>query len=116
MKKYLLIVLLRAIPSILFGQVTNNCDSLSNTYKIAERIALNRLGICTIYFTDGTLIKNCAIKAIKPFWIVYQKNRVLHDAMIEKIDCIIPLNENFVLWFTEKKEPIISKECHITDK
>jgi len=113
MNKYLLIVLLSASGYVI-GQ--NYTDSLCRKSKSAEGISFNKLGVATIYLKDGTLTKNCAIKEIKPLWVVYQKNRTLHDILIEKIDCIVPLDENFVLWFNEKKVAVISKECRVDDK
>ena len=74
-------------------------------------IALNRLGVCTIKLKDGTRFINCAIKEIKPLWVVYQKNRALHDLTIERIKCIVPENENFVIWFDAENKALAGSDC-----
>lgn len=93
------------------AQVNSGSDSLGNSNGCSGRIAYNRLGVCTIKMKDGTRLINCAVKEIKPLYVVFVKNRVMHDVMKEKVKCIVPENETFVIWFDEKNFPIAASDC-----
>lgn len=93
------------------AQINSNNDSLGNSISSSGGIAYNRMGVCTIKMKDGTRLINCAIKEIKPLYVVFVKNRVMHDIMKEKVKCIVPENENFVIWFDEKNNAIAASGC-----
>lgn len=86
-------------------------DSLGNSISSSGGIPLNRLGVCTIKLKDGTRLINCAIKEVKSLWVVYVKNRTVHDITIERIKCIVPENETFVIWFDDKNKAVAATDC-----
>lgn len=110
MKKYLLMAGASLSFIVALGQTTVSSDS-PDKQMLAGGVALNKLGMCTIYLKDGTIYKNCTIRNIHPLYVEYIKNKTLHDFQIERIKCIIPTNENFVIWFDEQKKPVVAKEC-----
>ena len=112
MIKHLLVVTFFVTCIKAEAQVYNQTkDSLGNTLSNSGGIALNRLGVCTIKLKDGTRLINCAIKEIKPLWVVYIKNKVFHDLTKERIKCIVPENENFVVWFDDKNKVVAGSYC-----
>src|SRR3990172_7198428 len=50
-----------------------------------ETSLISMLKNTRIVFKDGSIRKNCKVKEINDYWIVYEKNGSLHDLMIEKI-------------------------------
>ncbi len=86
-------------------------DSLGNPQSSSGGIAYNRMGDCTIKMKDGTRLIHCAIKELKPLYVIYVKNRVMHDIMKDKVKCIVPENEIFVVWFDDKNVPIVGSQC-----
>ena len=80
MKKYIFILMILALPPVLFAQT--KLPDLSNKEN------LEALGIGKIYETDNTSIRDIKIFEIKEFWIVYIKDDSLHDILIEKINRI----------------------------
>ncbi len=111
MYRYIITACICLANSEAFAQVNLNNDSLGNSNSSSEGIAYNRLGICTIKMKDGTRLINCAVKEMKPLYVVFVKNRVMHDVMKDKIKCIVPTNENFVLWFDENNVPVVASDC-----
>lgn len=110
MYKYIFIACFCIANSEVPAQSSVN-DSLGNSISSSGGIALNRLGVCTIKLKDGTRLINCAIKEIKPLWVIYIKNRTVHDITIERIKCIVPENENFVIWFDDKNKAVAGTDC-----
>ena len=112
MLNYLIIACLCITKYVCMAQTTSaGCDSLGK--NSSGGIALNRFGVSTIKLKDGTMLKNCAIKEIKPLWVVYVKNRTIHDIMIDKINYIVT-EDNLLLWFDESGKPMTGprKEKH----
>ena len=75
-------------------------------------IGIDQLGPAKIHFKDGTMKVACTIKEIHKDWIVYEKNGVLHDQMIDQI-CRVELSERATLEiiFDEKNKPkIVGRE------
>lgn len=110
MYKYIIIACICLANSEASAQKSGS-DSLGNSISGSEGIAYNRLGVCTIKMKDGTRLINCAVKEIKPLHIVFIKNRVMHDVMKDKVKCIVPANENFVIWFDDKNNAIAGSDC-----
>ena len=110
MYKYIITACICLASSEASAQQTSS-DSLGNSMSNSGGIAYNRLGACTIKLKDGTRFINCAIKEIKPLWVVYIKNRVMHDITKERIKCIVPENENFVIWFDAKNNAVAGSDC-----
>ena len=71
-------------------------------------IGIDQLGPAKIHFKDGTMKVACTVKEIHKDWIVYEKNGVLHDQMIDKISRV-ELSERATLEiiFDEKNKPKI---------
>jgi hypothetical protein len=107
MYRYIITACICLASSEAFAQKTCS-DSLGNS---SGGIAYNRLGVCTIKMKDGTRLINCAVKEVKPLYIVFIKNRVMHDVMKDKIKCIVPENETFVIWFDDKNVPVAASDC-----
>ena len=110
MKHVIMIAGLLPLTSPIIAQLIQNKDNL---LKIdcanREKIALNKIGYTRINFKDGTVKKGCLIKEIKPNWIVYLKDRVLHDEMIDKIKWIELEDKMSAIYFDEKNNPFIKK-------
>ena len=112
MTKYLLIALFCWAGCAATSQTKNTVsDSLGYLQSSSGGIALNRLGVCTIKLKDGTKLLNCAIKEVKPLYVSYVKGRTMHDLMIDKIKCIVPENEYFVIWFDDKNKAMVGSAC-----
>lgn len=111
MYKYIIIAGICLACNEAFAQQDASSDSLGNSISSSGGIAYNRMGVCAIKLKDGTRLINCAIKEIKPLYVVYIKNRVMHDITKERVKCIIPENESFVIWFDEKNNAIAASEC-----
>ena len=93
MTKYLFLVILYLANSNITAQKNKvGNDSLGNTQSGSGGIAYNRFGDCTIKLKDGTRLIHCTLKEIKALYVVYQKNKALHDMAIERIKCIVPEN------------------------
>lgn len=110
MTKYLIVAVLYLANSDVHAQNATN-DSLGNLQCSAGGIAYNRMGDCTIKMKDGTRLVHCAIKELKPLYVIFVKNRVMHDVMKDKVKCIVPANENFVIWFDDKHLPVAGSDC-----
>lgn len=111
MYKYIIIASVCLVCNEAFAQQNASSDSLGNSISSSGGIAYNRMGVCTIKLKDGTRLINCAIKEIKPLYVVYVKNRVMHDMMKDKIKCIVPENDYFVIWFDAKNNAVAGSEC-----
>ena len=73
-----------------------------------DSLLLSRLRDTRIVFKDGSIRKNCKVKEINDYWIVYEKDGSLHDLMIEKISRIeIGDGTMQVVVFDEKSKPKI---------
>jgi len=70
-------------------------------------VLLHAIGLTRIYFKDGTIKKNCLIKEIQSQWIVYMKDKTLHDAAIDKIRKIEFPDQLRAIYFDEKNKPFI---------
>ncbi len=71
-------------------------------------IAWEQFGPVRIVLKDGSVKKDCRLREIHDYWIVYEKNGSLHDQLIEKIQRIeISAEEEPVLVFDEKNRPKI---------
>ena len=111
MKIYLLAACICLAHSETQAQQKDTLNYSLGTQRRSGGIALNQLGVCTIKLKDGTRFINCAIKEIKSLWVVYQKDKALHDLTIERIKCIVPENENFVIWFDDKNKAVTGSAC-----
>jgi hypothetical protein len=110
MIKYFIAAVLYLAISNIRAQTAAN-DSLGNLQSSSGGIAYNRMGDCTIKMKDGTRLIHCAVREIKPLYVIFVKNRVMHDVMKDKVKCIVPENETFVIWFDDKNMPVAGTEC-----
>ncbi len=90
----------------------NTVGADSTTKKnVPNTLLLSRLENTRIIFKDGNIRKNCKVKEINDYWIVYEKDGSLHDLMIEKIKRIEIGNGTMpAVFFDEKNKPEISYE------
>lgn len=66
-----------------------------------------------IVFKDGSIRKNCKVKEINDYWIVYEKDGSMHDQTIEKIRRIeIGDGTRHAVFFDEKNKPVIRIYVH----
>jgi hypothetical protein len=108
MRNFGIIAKLLLISGLCFAQTNEiNKDSIRIAYQFGGTILLSNLGSTRIFLKDNTIKKHCAIKEINEYWIVYKKDRVLHDLMIDKIKVIELEDEMRVMYFDEKNKPII---------
>lgn len=91
-----------------FEQITNSIkkQNASNFIERKDSIILSRLKNTRIVFKDGSIRKNCTVKEINNYWIVYEKDGSLHDLEIEKISRIEIGNGTMkAVFFDEKNKP-----------
>ena len=100
--------LLMAGPVI--AQIILNKDNLPKINDAqGEAVVLNKIGKTRLILKDNTIKKDCILKEIKTNWIVYMKDKVLHDMMIDRIK-YIELNDGLTaIYFDKKNNPIIKK-------
>jgi hypothetical protein len=73
-----------------------------------DSMLISRLGNTRIVFKDGSIRKNCKVKEINAYWIIYEKDGSLHDLMIEKIRRIEICDGTMqAIFFNEKNKPEI---------
>lgn len=81
------------------NKVLNNNDN---------SMLLSRLGNTRIIFKDGSIRKNCKIKEIHEYWIVYEKEGSLHDQLTENIKRIEIGDKTMqAVFFDENNKPFI---------
>lgn len=68
---------------------------------------LSALGVTKVFLKDGTIKINCVIVEMHAGWIVYKKDRTLHDLAIDKIKRIESPKEMVSVYFDEKHHPHI---------
>ena len=79
-----------------------------NNVEQKDSILLSRLVNTRIILTDGSIKKNCKVKEIHEYWLVYEKDGSLHDQLIEKIKRIeIGDGTKQAVFFDEKNQPVI---------
>lgn len=83
---------------------TNRICYENGSYKTLEGI-----GEVRIVLKDGSSKVRCMLKEIKPLSIVYLKERVLHDMMIDKIKHIRIEDTGELILFDEKNKPFIKR-------
>ena len=83
----LMICLLMFIWVPMFAQTTNNTTNQDVSKQIEKQDTglLSKLAKTRIVLKDGSIKKNCRIKEINSYWIVFEKDGSLHDQMIDKI-------------------------------
>ena len=73
-----------------------------------DSVALEDLGPGRIFLRDGSMKKACTVREIHELYIIYVKNEVLHDQMIDKILRIeLTEGKSTALIFDEKNRPRI---------
>ncbi len=82
-------------------------DTVRIEYENGGSVLLRKLGTTRIYLKDNTIRKNCTIKEIKDYWIVFLKDRSLHDVMIDKVKYIEMEDEVHAVFFDDKNKPVI---------
>jgi hypothetical protein len=81
-------------------------ENAPNNIKKKDSLLLSRLRNTRIVFKDGSIRKNCKVKEINDYWIVYEKEGSLHDLMIEKVSRIeIGDGTMQAVFFDEKNKP-----------
>ena len=108
MKQIIMIAGLLLLAGPVIAQIVYNKDNLPKLYNAkGEEIALSRIGNTRIVLKDRTIRKDCILKEIKTNWIVYMKDRVLHDMMIDAIKWIELEDGTSAIYFDVKNNPII---------
>ncbi len=104
--KFIGLLIAMLFPGALyFGQVKYaDLDSLNLSLQKNLEVNLSQFGKAKIKFKDGYIYKNCLIQTVKANYIVYLKNGVLHDQMIDKILRITFINYPLELHFDEKNK------------
>ena len=73
-----------------------------------DSLLISKLRKTRIVLKDGTIKKNCHVKEIHDYWIVYEKEESLHDLMIEEIERIEIMDGTMhAVFFDEKKKPVV---------
>jgi hypothetical protein len=82
----------------------------SNKKNALNATIVSQLEKTRIIFKDGSIRKNCKVKEIHDYWIVYEKEGSLHDLLIEKI-LRIEINDGTMraIYFDERNKPEIRK-------
>lgn len=83
-------------------------DSINSVLLNKQEVSLTKYGPAQIKMKDGTIYKNCVITLIKPHYIVYTKNKTLHDHMIDKIAKITFVNYPLQLQFNNEGIGLLS--------
>lgn len=87
----------------------NGRDTVKIACEYGGSVLLSKLGTARILFKDNTIKKNCTIKEIKEYWVVYMKDRSLHDAQIDKIKRIEMDDQSYAIYFDSQNKPILKK-------
>ena len=69
-----------------------------------DSVLLSKLHNTRIVLKDGTIKKNCSVKEINAYWIVYEKEGSLHDLMIDEIERI-ELAKMQAVFFNDNHKP-----------
>ena len=78
--------------------------------EYGKPISLSEIGITRLVLNDGSIKKDCMLKEINEYWIVYEKNGSLHDQMIEKILRIeVGYDKAYAIFFNDKNKPILKR-------
>ena len=95
---------------------TSNSTIKQNAPTCVERkdsALLSRLKETRIVFKDGSIRKNCNVKQINDYWIVYEKAGSEHDLEIDKIKRIEICDGTMqAVFFDEKNKPEIGMSVH----
>ena len=94
----------------MFAQTNNTTTNQKavNDVQKSDSILLSKLGKTKIVLKDGSIKKNCRIKKIHSYWIVYEKDGALHDQQIDKIRRIeIEDGTMRAVFFDDKNKPRI---------
>ena len=87
------------------------CFCLMNFIQADSTGTVPDLGKGTLYLKENRIIKNIRIREIKSYWIVYEKDRNLHDKMMDEIIRIdFPeAKPGPVRMFFENNKPVLKK-------
>ena len=71
----------------MMAQTNNSVTNRTETQQLEKKdsIPLSQLEKTRIVLKDGSIKKNCHIKEINDYWILYLKDGSLHDQAIDKI-------------------------------
>jgi len=98
------------------SSISQTTDCKNDSTKIigenGAEITLSRLGYTRIFLKDGSIKKNCVLKEINKYWIVYMKDKALHDMAIDRIKRIEVENDNQVIYFDDNNKPRIIKSIN----
>ena len=110
--RWILILCLPLFPQVQGDSTRKNPTEIRIPADNGRTVALDKIGLTRIVFRDGSIKKACKLKEIHDLWIVYVKNEVLHDQMIDKIERIEISTEKFpAIVFDEKgKSSIVEWE------
>jgi len=73
------------VPGNSFRSDSNKKQMSLELQERKDSLLLSRLGNTRIILKDGSIKKNCNVKEINEYWIVFEKEGSLHDQLIEKI-------------------------------
>ena len=91
----------------IFAQTIDSTKADNHVEK-KDSVLISKLKKTRIVLKDGSIKKNCRIKEINDYWIVYEKDGVLHDQQIDKIKRIeISDGTMNAVFFDDKNRPKI---------
>ena len=84
-------------------------DTARIAYEYGGSVLINKLGTARILFKDHTIKKNCTIIEIKEYWVVFMKDKSLHDAQVDKIKYIELDDQVHAVYFDSKNKPVLKR-------
>lgn len=114
MKSLNLFIGLFLIGFTAFSQKSESTKVKYTTLMIGKNeLNLKDLGYTRIVLKDGSIKKNCIITEIGENGIVYIKDRVLHDMLIDRVKKIEFDEGEWFIYFEADHQPVVSRDYSI---
>lgn len=98
------------VPLFARAQADSSTKTTLIHSEYGKPVSLSEIGITRLVLKDGSIKKDCLIREINEYWIVYEKGGSLHDQMIEKIRRIeIGKDKAYAIFFNDKNKPILKR-------
>ncbi len=72
-----------------------------------QLISWQSMGRTKIYLKDGTVKIKCTVREVRSMYVLYEKDGVLHDLQLDRIDHLEIPDQKFLIYFNTEKRPII---------
>lgn len=99
--RFFIIGLLVCCKSTTAQMELNKLDSINVRMQSSALVDLNSYGKARIEMKEGTVFLNCVITEVRTNWLVYRKDGVLHDQMVDKIKRVRFEQLPYILEFDE---------------